>query len=112
MNGFGCLDTITKKVTILPEFRFWVPNCFTPGNKDELNDVFLPIVIGVDEYEFYIFNRWGQQIFYTKDTQMGWNGYFKGKPCEESVYVWLIKFRNVVSKRHEEHYGNVTLLPK
>jgi gliding motility-associated-like protein len=111
-NVYGCTDTITKTVTILPEHRFWIPNCFTPGNLDGLNDVFMPSLTGIDEYEFYIFDRWGKQIFWTKNPLTGWDGSYKGKPCQEDVYVWLIKFQNVVTRRHEEHYGNVTLLPK
>ncbi|MGZ4087964.1 MAG: PKD domain-containing protein, partial [Bacteroidia bacterium] len=59
VNQFNCRDSVTETVTILPEFRFWIPNSFTPGNKDGLNDVFLPIVIGTEDYEFYIYNRWG-----------------------------------------------------
>jgi gliding motility-associated-like protein len=109
-NQFGCRDSIQEKVTILPEFRFWIPNSFTPGNKDGLNDVFLPIAIGTEEYEFYIYDRWGEKIFETKKPNEGWNGNYKGKLCEQDIYVWMIKFKNVVTLRREEHYGHVTLL--
>lgn len=110
MNSFGCRDSIQSTDTILPEFRFWVPNSFTPGDKNGLNDVFLPIVIGTEDYELYIYNRWGEKIFETKNASEGWNGNFKGKPCEQDIYVWMIRFRNVVSLLYEEHYGHVTLL--
>lgn len=110
VNGFGCPDTATKYVTILPEFRFWIPNTFTPGKKDGLNDVFMPIAYGVEEYKFDIYNRWGEKIFSTNDYTAGWDGTFKGKPCEQDVYVYMISFLNVVTKRDEYHYGHVTLL--
>jgi gliding motility-associated-like protein len=109
-NSFGCLDTITKLVQILPEFRLWVPNAFTPKNKDERNDVWLPVVFGVTEYDLSVWDRWGQCIFKTNDTQKGWDGKFKGANCEEGVYVWLINFKNSVSLRHEQHYGSVTIV--
>ena len=57
---------------MIPEFRFWIPNAFTPGNKDNLNDVFKPIVIGVENYTFMIFDRWGERIFYSDDIYEGW----------------------------------------
>lgn len=110
VNGFGCPDTAVRYVTILPEFRFWIPNTFTPGKADDLNDVFMPIVFGVEQYQFDIYNRWGEKIFSTSDTEHGWNGTFKGKPCEQDVYVYMITFLNVVTKRDEYHYGHVTLL--
>lgn len=109
-NNFNCIDTITKVVKILPEFRFWIPNCFTPRNKDSLNDIFKPSVIGVEEYEFLIYDRWGERIFKTNDISVGWDGTFQGKLCETDVYIWLVDFKNVVSLRREQHAGSVTLL--
>ncbi len=109
-NNFSCNDTITKLVKILPEFRFWIPNSFTPHNKDGLNDVFKPSLYGVEEYDFSIYNRWGQLIFKTNDTDHGWDGKFKGVECEQGAYSWLINFKNEVSIRREQHYGSVTIL--
>lgn len=108
-NNFGCTDTITKIVKVLPEFRFWVPNAFTPNN-DGLNDVFLPIVIGIEDFELEIFDRWGEKIYSTKSVKAGWNGYYKGELCKEDVYVWKISFKNIVSKKYEDHIGHVTLI--
>lgn len=108
-NGFGCPNTATLLVRILPEFRFWVPNAFTPG-KDGLNDIFKPVVIGVDEYSFMIFDRWGTQIYITNDQLEGWDGRYKDGPCTDDVYVWKCDFRNIVSKEHEYHVGHVMLV--
>lgn len=109
-NNFNCIDSITKTVKILPEFRFWVPNCFTPGNKDSLNDIFLPIVYGVTEYNFYIYNRWGELIFKTTDPMEGWDGKFRGSESPQGEYSWVINFKNDVSLRHEQHSGSLMLL--
>lgn len=109
-NSYACSNSMTILVKILPEFRFWVPNAFTPGNKDGLNDVFKPIVIGVEDYTFLIFDRWGEQIYKTNDPESGWNGTYKGKPCTDDVYVWKCEFKNIVSKENESHVGHVTLV--
>lgn len=110
VNGFGCPDTAVRYVTILPEFRFWIPNSFTPDKTEGLNDVFMPIVFGVEEYKFDIYDRWGEKIFSTTDTTTGWDGKYKGKLCQQGVYVYMISFLNLVTKRDEYHYGHVTLL--
>jgi gliding motility-associated-like protein len=109
-NTYACSNSMKILVKVLPEFRFWIPNAFTPGNKDGLNDVFKPIVIGVENYTFLIFNRWGEQIYKTNDPESGWNGTFKGKPCTDDVYVWKCEFKNIVSHEDESHIGHVTLV--
>lgn len=108
-NQFGCTDTTQQIVKILPEFRFWIPNTFTPDDNN-INDIFMPIAIGVVNYEFDIFDRWGERIFSTTNTKEGWNGFYKGKECEQNVYVWRISFKNVVTTKDEIHYGHVLLL--
>lgn len=109
-NTYACANTVSLLVRVLPEFRFWIPNAFTPGNNDGLNDVFKPIVIGVEDYTFLIFDRWGEQIYKTNDLDAGWNGTYKNKPCKNDVYVWKCEFKNVVSKEDESHIGHVTLV--
>ena len=37
----------------------------------------MPWANGIN-YEFEIFNRWGEKLFSTKNPKQGWNGYFKG----------------------------------
>ncbi len=108
-NMYGCYDTLQQTVKILPEFRFWIPNCFTP-DENLLNDFFMPIAIGIINYEFDIFDRWGEKIFSTQNPKQGWNGFYRGKECKQEVYVWRITFKNVVTERNEIHYGHVTLL--
>ncbi len=108
-NNYGCKDTITKKIKILPEFRFWVPNAFTPTG-DGLNEIFFPIVIGIEDYQLEIFDRWGEKLFLTNNPKQGWDGYYKGILCKEDVYVWKISFKNLISRKFEEHVGHVTLL--
>jgi len=108
-NKFGCEDTISQVVKILPEFRFWAPNAFTP-DENLMNDMFMPIAIGVINYEFDIFTRWGEKIFSTKNPKQGWDGVYQGQSCKEDIYVWRVIFKNVVTQKDEVHYGHVSLL--
>lgn len=108
-NSFGCRDTASNIVKILPEFRFWVPNTFTPDD-NLLNDVFAPITIGVYNYELEIYDRWGEKIFTSNNVNKGWNGFYKGNLCQQDIYAWRILFKNVVNQSIEECYGHVLLL--
>jgi gliding motility-associated-like protein len=108
LNEFGCTDSTKNIVTIQPEFRFWIPNSFTPDN-NSVNDIFMPVAIGVEKYEFDIFNRWGQKIFHTMDPNVGWDGTLKGIECQQDIYTWRISYFNVVDKVTEIKTGAVHL---
>ncbi len=108
-NGYGCIDSVSDIVKILPEFRFWIPNSFTPDDNSR-NDLFKAVTIGVRDYTFEIFNRWGERIFKTSNPEDGWNGFYKGYECPQGIYVWKISFKNVVSEETETHLGHVTLI--
>ncbi len=112
-NQWGCKDTFRLSIIIHPEFRFWIPNAFTV-NGDGLNDVFKPVVIGVQDYHFYIFDRWGNQIFHTDDTNAGWDGRVQGgksgEVAQEDVYVWLAEFVDLEQFRQHKITGHVSLI--
>ncbi len=83
-------------VTVLPEdclTGFYTPNAFTPGNNG-LNDYFKPIIGGVvEEYQFTIYNRWGQMVFTTKDLYRGWDGTVGGIQQDTNVFAWICSYR-------------------
>ncbi|PBQ31766.1 hypothetical protein CNR22_08275 [Sphingobacteriaceae bacterium] len=108
-NQFGCSDSISDLVKILPEFRFWIPNSFTPDDNGR-NDIFMPVTIGALNYDFEIFNRWGQRIFKTTNPEEGWNGSYKGLESPQGIYAWKITLKNVATQKSETHLGHVTLI--
>jgi len=107
-NVHNCKDEKTKILEVLPEFRFWVPNAFTPGY-DDLNDVFIPTTIGVSNYKMEIYNRFGEKLFTTEDLKQGWDGMYKGQPCKQDVYIWKARFKNEVTKKIVLETGHVSL---
>ncbi|MGQ0828124.1 MAG: PKD domain-containing protein [Bacteroidota bacterium] len=110
VNAAGCPDTAYSEVIIRPEFIFWIPNAFTPGRADGINDIFKPKLIGVHNYKFMIFDRWGEQIFETWNPEEGWNGFYAGRLCQQDVYVYKIIFEDDVKNKHHEYIGKVTLV--
>lgn len=101
MNEFTCKDTSSQQVWIVPDFLFYVPNSFTPDG-DNLNDVFLPQIQGIIEYELQLFNRWGELFFSTKTLTEGWDGTYNGIPCPVGVYNWRIKVKTIDHKIHKQ----------
>ena len=71
INELGC--TNTQQYMITSSAYFYVPNAFTP-NGDGLNDVFKVEGRGFAEYEFTIFNRWGDVVFHSTDPEEVWVG--------------------------------------
>jgi gliding motility-associated-like protein len=111
-NDFGCTDTIVKKSDILESFAFWVPSAFTP-NSDGKNEGFRGEGVGIDEknFEMYIFDRWGKEMFKTRDFHAFWDG-TNGKnntACEQAVYVYLINVSDKTGMKHVLE-GSVLLL--
>jgi gliding motility-associated-like protein len=107
-NELNCVDSVSITVYIYPEFRLFIPDAFTP-NGDGLNDIFKPSTIGLKEYEFQIFNRWGESIFETSGPNEGWNGTFKGSYSPQGVYVYLLKVVDI--KGNSRTYnGKVVLI--
>lgn len=111
VNQYGCSDTAMVPIEIGPEFVFYIPNAFTPFSTDNVNDVFTGKGIGIETYDMWIFDRWGEMIYYTDDIAKGWDGKRQGKSADvkQEVYVWKVKLKDVLGKNHE-YVGHVTLL--
>lgn len=106
----ACTDTVTKQIYIEPDFTVYVPNAFTPHSSAGTNDVFKPILFGVKDYKLEIYNRWGQKIFESTDTETGWDGTYKGKKCESETYIWRIEFTDLKDGYPNYRTGQVHLI--
>lgn len=109
-NQYRCKDTAYMQVEIGPEFVFYIPNAFSP-NDDGVNDFFTGKGIGIEKFELWVFDRWGEMICYSDDITKGWDGKVQGKSGVEKqdVYIWKVKLKDVLGKKHE-YVGHVTLL--
>jgi len=92
---------------------FYVPNAFSP-NGNNLNDIFGPIGIDTDalsSFDFYIYDRWGERIFYSDDPHFGWDGKVEGsdKIALDGVYSWILLY-TINQGETKRKIGHVTLL--
>lgn len=87
----GCTDYDTVTVFVDSECgEVFVPNAFSP-NKDGQNK--LECVYGncIQSMEFAIYDRWGENVFYTTDPKECWDGTYKGKLLNTVVFVYYLK---------------------
>ncbi|MEN9420925.1 MAG: hypothetical protein RLZZ107_399 [Bacteroidota bacterium] len=87
----GCIDSISKWITIAPERYIYLPNSFTP-DADGLNDYFFGRFIGLMSARFYIFNRWGEEVFSSTNLNFVWDGTYEGLPVQVGTYTWYLVY--------------------
>ena len=114
-NSFGCADTAERKIEIYDELIFYIPNTFTP-DEDKYNQVFTPIFnAGYDPQNFtmYVFDRWGEIVFETHDSSIGWQGLL-GKEekmkCQDGLYIWKISYKENKTGNTKTVVGDVILM--
>lgn len=106
----GCLGSASYNIAVCP-CNVWFPNAFTP-NDDGINDTFGPIISSsFVQYDFVIFNRWGGQIFSTKDPSEWWDGRVHGQLCPDGVYYFTLLYTCESAPEKEElRHGSITLI--
>ncbi|MEN9442303.1 MAG: hypothetical protein RLZ33_2380 [Bacteroidota bacterium] len=110
-SEFGCIDTSTQIVIVLPEVLLYAPNTFTPDD-DEFNQDWGVHISGIDifNFELLIFNRWGQIIWESHDPAASWDGTFNGEYVQQGTYTWTIEAKDLVNDRKYEFNGFINVL--
>ncbi len=108
----GCTDTYCEPVEVFDVLLVHVPNVFTP-NKDDVNEGFMPVFNlpwAVRDYEFNIFNRWGERLYTTQTVHEKWDGFYMNDIVQNDVYVWTLKCYDKLTNELIERVGHVTVL--
>ena len=87
---------LSTRASIKRETIIFIPNAFTPRAAEGDNNIFKPTCYFVKQgsYSMRIFNRQGALLFESKDTEIGWDGTFKGEFCHPNTYVYIIEYVN------------------
>ncbi len=87
-----------------------MPTAFSP-NGDAVNDIYHPYIKCFPiNYQLSFFNRYGQQVFSSKDYKALWDGKLNNSPLPVGTYYYILNFYNEDLKRNERRFGNVTLI--
>lgn len=108
-SGGNYASSKSNWITLEMETKIIVPNAFIPNSPDDHE--FKPKVsyIKPGSYELLIFNKWGQMIFRSVDTETGWNGYVNNELQPPGAYVYLIKYSTPEGQNMEKR-GTVTII--
>jgi len=73
-NECATTQVFSSVIPILCDCEAYIPLAFTPDG-DGMNELFKP-KLGCKplEYELIIYNRWGEELFYSQDAAVGWSG--------------------------------------
>ena len=114
IDSVGCTYGDTVNVEVLKcDCYVYVPSAFTP-NGDGLNEIFNPVYdCDMQDYRLRVFDRWGQEIFASKDLSVGWDGRFNNVSMPIGVYVYRLEYSPIVRGRVESKvikHGRVVVL--
>jgi gliding motility-associated-like protein len=90
---------------------FYIPNTFTPDG-DEFNQQFkVEYECTFYEYEFYVFNRWGERIFQSYDPDGIWDGTYNGKMVQSGTYTYVLRYKkDYQAAETTEQTGHITVI--
>ncbi len=89
-----------------------LPNAITPSRGDGLNDYFsIPErnLLNINLFEIWIYNRWGELVYYSNDKNFRWNGEYRGQTQYQNVYNYVIRYTDEAGKPYFVK-GSVTVL--
>ena len=99
-------------VTKCDKLIYYIPNSFTPDG-NEYNQTFKPIFTAgfdPDNFTLKIFNRWGEVIYESFDSNDYWDGTYNNTKCLGGSYAYKVEFG---SKENDGEYfitGSVNLI--
>jgi len=109
-NEYGCRDKSYQMLTVIPVIPVMVPNAFTPDG-NSLNNTFLPVWYEPQVFQLYIYNRWGELVYFAEEMNASWDGsHSNGQLAEDGIYIWKIVYTAYDTGLPVEIGGHVTLL--
>lgn len=113
----GCPNTADVEVLEDCDPIISAPNAFRPGSSVAENDGFRVITqfITDEDFEIFIFNRWGEMVYTSKQRDFRWNGGYNGNAGQilpAGTYAYLVRYRSEYHPEEgvKEKRGGVVLL--
>ncbi len=101
VDQYGCSDFTQIAIEVKQEFNLYIPDAFSP-NGDNINETFQIQGGGIKEYSIRIFNRWGEEVYFSEDIERAWDGTFKGESVPSGVYYFTVNLKLPDNKLHQE----------
>lgn len=105
----GCEDNACLRIVVIFKCgEIYVPNIISP-NGDGQNDEAKVYGNCIDQMEWHIFDRWGNEVFKTSSPDETWDGTHNKKGVTEGVYFYWLK---IITRQQEikEMKGSITVI--
>lgn len=115
-NSFGCIDDDETDVRNECIPKIIAPNAFRPTSSvTENKDFFVYSFFITDEFQIFVYNRWGELVYQSNDRNFKWNGGYNNnlsQPLPGGTYAYVIKYVNAFRPERGtlEQHGGVSLL--
>jgi gliding motility-associated-like protein len=110
LDSNNCARSDTIDVTITEQTdQIFAPNSFSP-NGDNLNDTWRAYGGSENEFEVFIFDRWGKMMWESKNIDDSWDGKYKGSLVPAGVYVYRIYFYSACHDKKIETSGSILVI--
>ena len=73
--------------------KIYFPTAFTPNNDGKNERFALLHARQLTDFHLWVYNRYGELVFQTKDYTAGWTGTFKSSLAPAGTYVWYCQFK-------------------
>jgi gliding motility-associated-like protein len=122
INVFGCASSDRTEVIVECDPVIVGPNAFRPTSAvsqggDMVNQSFKLFTFFIDDEDFqvFIFNRWGEMIFQSPERDFRWNGGYNnnvGQIVPAGTYSYVVRYKSSYRPQEgiKEKRGGVVLL--
>ena len=115
-NGCKYTDTLNYRIRLC-EPVIYIPTAFTPQG-DNVNDKWTLRSYSVLAARVFIYNRWGEQVYYAGTIEevdaRPWDGTFSGEKCVGGAYQYIVEYEGLVPGTDQtltqRKTGTVTLI--
>jgi len=105
----GCIDSTCVLVDVeIICGEVFVPTAFSP-NGDGENELECVYSDCIESSTFTIYNRWGEEVFETSNTNVCWDGTWKGKELNSAVFVFILE-GYLINGVKVSQKGNISLI--
>lgn len=106
------IDTVRLQAELSCFREIAAPNAFSPNGNDMNESFFVFASDFINTFEIFIYNRWGQIVFNSKDANFRWDGTFQNQPAPPTTYAYKMVFTSTLEPDIGEiiQYGSVTLI--
>ena len=108
-NSDGSCETVGDVYTVsIGASELLVPNAFSP-NDDGVNDIWKISYRSLIDFECWIFDKQGHQLYHFTDPAGGWDGKRNGKAVKPGVYYYVINATGSDGKKYKKS-GDINII--